>query len=330
MKTYLSIILTLALTFSCVAQNFQLAQAAAEPFSSSIHRTGKLTFKHISILSFKTAGYLQRLTVDEGDRFEQGDVLATLDTAELIEDKNAKYASLLQAKRDVARLTKLLKKELSAKQALDDAKTRLEQARAAYRASYYNLQKAQIIAPFSGIVVKRFTQQNEMQSPSKPVLSVAALAKNWVVRVTLTEAEIQKITLHQNVRVLVKNQPELTGTIAKIPAIADEQTGMFTIEIALPEFTYKQGIIAGQIADVILGVDDKSLVYQVPLKALVGMTENGKAIILTQTNSADLPVKKFYSIAQLDSQFVYLFADNPNTSIQYVAQGWQHLIAKGQ
>jgi len=114
-------------------QNYELSTISVEPYTNKIQRTGKLAFKRTLNLSFKSTGYLTALSVDEGDYFTKGQILARLDISELIEDKNAKYAQLLQAKRDVNRITKLIKNNLSSEQQLDNAKTLVETTRAAYK-----------------------------------------------------------------------------------------------------------------------------------------------------------------------------------------------------
>ncbi len=84
-----------------VSEGYQLSQIAPEPYTQVIKRSGKVNFKRTVKLSFKTAGFLTQLNVDEGDIFTEKQLLAALDTAELLAEKNATYARLLQAKRNV-------------------------------------------------------------------------------------------------------------------------------------------------------------------------------------------------------------------------------------
>ena len=70
-------------------ESYQVTHVNVEPYIQVIKRTGKVNFRHTVNLSFKTAGFLTQLNVDEGDTFEAKQLLAALDTAELTAEKNA-------------------------------------------------------------------------------------------------------------------------------------------------------------------------------------------------------------------------------------------------
>ncbi|PCI59217.1 MAG: RND transporter [Gammaproteobacteria bacterium] len=326
----LVLILTIVvnLTASCVflvnAQNYDIAEVTVEPYNDTIHRTGKLAYKRTLNLSFKSSGYLTELTVDEGGYFIKDQLLARLDIAELIEDKNGKYAQLLQAKRDVKRITKLMENNLSSQQQLDNAETLVETSRALYKVAYYNLQKSQIAAPFDGIVLNRFTELGELQTPGREVLRVAALKNNWVVKVALTDREVSQVRLKQKVRVRLGNLGEVIGLISKIPATANNQSNLFTIEVLLPQLTRRAGIIAGQIAEVIIDFTDNKLVYRVPIAALVAVDEQGKAIVVTQSSGGKQLQQQLFDIYKLDNRFIYLVANADSPPLQLITQGWQN------
>ena len=325
MKLLFTIIILIGGIFiTAKAQNFDVAEFSVEPYTSKIQRTGKLAFKRTVNLSFKSGGYLTELTVDEGDYFSKDQLLARLDTAELIEDKNVKYAQLLQAKREVKRISELMKSNLSSQQQLDDANTLVETSRAVYKVAFYNLQKAQIAAPFSGIVLKRFTELGELQSPGHDVLQVAALKNNWIIKVALTDNEVGQVRLKQPVTVHLANIGTVAGIISKIPALANNQNNLFTIEVLLPELIQKNGVIAGQMAEVIIDFTEPKSVYRVPVSALVAVDDNGKALIVTQSISNELQQKAF-DIYKVDNQFIYLLANSDDQPIQLITQGWQNI-----
>ncbi len=307
------------------ATQLDFINVAVEPYQQEIKRTGKLAFKRTLNLSFKSAGYLTGLTVDEGEYFSQGQALARLDVAELIEDKNSKYAQLLQAKREVNRVRSLLQKKLSSQQQLDDALTLVETRRAAYKVAYYNLEKAQIIAPFDGIVLARHADLGELQSPGKTVLTVAATENNWIIKVALTDAEISQVRLHQPVKVNLFKLGMMDGVISKIPALANEQSNLFTIEVLLPKISSQAGIIAGQLAEVIIATKSNKMVYRVPMSALIAVDEQGLAMLAVK-QAQNKPIKKEkFTIYQMDNHYLYLLAQQNSPPLQLLTQGWQQL-----
>ena len=93
-----------------LANDYNIEEISVEPIAQQITRTGKLAFKRTLTLSFKNSGYLTKLLVDEGDYFEQGQLLASMNTVELTANKNAAYSRLMQAKREVNRTSHLIEK----------------------------------------------------------------------------------------------------------------------------------------------------------------------------------------------------------------------------
>ena len=104
---------------SAINEGYQLTRIEAEPYTQIIQRTGKVDFGRVVNLSFKSSGFLTQLNVDEGGFFEKKQLLAALDTSELKAEKNATYARLLQAKRNIERVKTLLQKKLSSQRDLD-------------------------------------------------------------------------------------------------------------------------------------------------------------------------------------------------------------------
>ena len=167
-------------------ESYQVTQVEPELYTHVIERTGKVDFARVLNISFKTSGFLTQLNVDEGDVFQANQLLAALDISELESEKNATYSRLLQAKRNIDRVKALMKKNLSSQRDLDDAITSVETTRASFRVANYNLEKAQVFAPFDGVVVKRNTDLGELQTPGVNALQVAALTNNLIAKVSLT------------------------------------------------------------------------------------------------------------------------------------------------
>jgi len=304
-------------------ESYQVAQVAVEPYIQVIKRTGKVNFKRTLNLSFKTAGFLTRLNVDEGDTFEANQLLAALDTSELKADKNATYARLLQAKRNVNRIQTLLAKKLSSQQELDDTLTAIETTRAAYRVAVYNLEKAQVFAPFSGVVVQRNTELGELQSPGKTALQIAALDHNLIVSVALTSEEIGLVRLNQKVQVHIAHFGLIEGVISKIPAISNTRSHLFTIEVLLPETSLTRPLIVGQIAQILIHAQSHDFVYRLPIEALNAVNDQGQALIALEKSNN--PIQQAFSIYKIDNDYLYLQAEQSDLSIPVITQGWNKL-----
>jgi len=308
---------------SVANEGYQITQIEAEPYTQVIQRTGKVDFSRLVNLSFKTAGFLTQLNVDEGDTFEAKRLLAALDTAELLAEKNAAYARLLQAKRNVERIQTLLLKSLSSQRDLDDALTAVETTRASYRVAFYNVDKAQIFSPFKGVVVTRNTDLGELQSPSKVALQVAALENNLIVRVALTGEEISLVHLNQKVKVHLAYVGLVDGKVSKIPAIADSRSHLFTIEVSLAEVNFTKPLIVGQLARILIYAQSQHFVYRLPIEALNAVNEQGQALITVEKNNK--PEQLAFTIYKMDNDFLYLTAQENSIALDVMTQGWNKL-----
>lgn len=308
---------------SSANEGYQVTQFTAEPYTQVIQRTGKVDFARVVNLSFKSAGFLTQLNVDEGGFFEDKQLLAALDTSELKAEKNATYARLLQAKRNIERIKTLMQKNLSSQRDLDDALTAVETTRAAYRVAFYNLEKAQIFAPFDGVVVKRNTDLGELQSPGAGVLQVATLKNNLIARVSLTGEEISLVHLNQKVKVHLAYTGLVDGKISKIPAIADSRNHLFTIEVALEESSLSKPFVVGQIARILIHAQGQDFVYRLPIEALNAMNDQGQALIAVEENNK--PTQKAFTLYKIDNDYIYLAAQEYSTAINVITQGWNKL-----
>jgi RND family efflux transporter MFP subunit len=304
------------------AEGYQLATIEAEPYTQVIQRTGKVDFARVVNLSFKTAGFLTELNVDEGEVFKKNQLLAALDTSELLAEKNATYSRLLQAKRNIERVKVLLERNLSSQRDLDDALTAVETTRSAYKVAFYNLKKAQILAPFDGVVIQRSTDLGELQAPGAGALQVATLSKNLIASVSLTGEEISLVHLNQEVKVNLAYAGLVNGRISKIPAIADSRNHLFTIEVSLEETNLTKPLIVGQIAKILIYAQSENYIYRLPIEALNSVNEQGQALITIEKDNA--PVQQAFVIYKLDNDFIYLTAQENSPALDVITQGWNN------
>lgn len=324
-----TIAFTLLLIFTSntmFAQSYDTEVINAELYSGTIKRTGKLDYKRTLNLSFKNSGYLALLNIDEGDSFKKGDLLASLDTTELAEDKNSRYAQLIQAKREVKRISRLMDEKMASERDMDSAMLDVATKRAAYQVSFYNLEKAQISAPFDGIVLTRSTELGEMQSPGQHVLKIAKL--EWVIKVALTGLEVSQVKLSQQVNVSLSHMGLVEGVISKIPATANAVSNLFTIEVLLPNIETATGMIAGQFANVNIDFQSEAFVYRLPIAALVAVDDDGKAIVVAKSQGTDFKQYSF-DVFQLDNNYVYLMAKRNDSPLQIITRGWQNYSMGG-
>ena len=142
--------------------------------------SGYLVARKQSVVSSRIQGRITKLLVEEGSVVKEGDVLATLDNADIMAaiakakaDIEYSKADLAEAQRQERLQEGLYKDRVTSQDALDAAKAKVALAAAAIEQNKANLQVQQanldfttIRAPFAGIVVKKMTEAGESVAPS--------------------------------------------------------------------------------------------------------------------------------------------------------------------
>ncbi|MEM6480876.1 MAG: efflux RND transporter periplasmic adaptor subunit [Pseudomonadota bacterium] len=159
--------------------------------------------------SFELSGQLSAVHVEEGDTVRAGDVLAELDTALLVADRDRLQASrraiaaqIEFAEKTVTRNLSLSESGFASTARLDEALARRDElyARdselaATIASTNIQLEKSRLIAPFDGRVAQRRVDGGESMSPGQPVVDLVE-ANAPQVRVGLpldrSKADLQK------------------------------------------------------------------------------------------------------------------------------------------
>lgn len=208
--------------------------------------SGRVEHADEAMLAFRTGGIIANVAVDEGDRFQRGDRLASLNTTE-VEAMVADATELReQAERTVRRMERLYDDNAVALQALQDARTALERAEAGERRARFVLANATLVAPYDGFVAMRLAHPGEMIAEGAPVLRVVADGEQRRVRVGIPSRLLAWMKVGDEARVTVETIPsELMATVLRVGAVAERTTGNFIVELALPAHDWlREGLVA--------------------------------------------------------------------------------------
>ena len=127
------------------------------PIARNITLPGEVKAYQQATLYAKVAGYLKTIPVDKGDPVKEGALLAEIEVPELLADRARYQAELEVARSDYQHLSDSQKKapDLVVPQTTDNARARLDIAKANLDRTETLLSFAKIVAPFSGVITKR-------------------------------------------------------------------------------------------------------------------------------------------------------------------------------
>jgi membrane fusion protein, multidrug efflux system len=203
--------------------------------------------KNIDISS-RISSYIRRLTVQEGEAIDEGQLLIVLDDEELDHNINQAKAAVQSAqailtdiKIDLNRYQNLL--EQGSISAIKVRKTQLQKstaqenlhsAKAALAVANSQRQYIQIKSPVSGIITKRHLQAGSLATPGMPLLTIES-RDNLKFDTFVAESQLAHINLEDSVKLDIDNVAEpIIGKVTQIIYSGHPVTRSYKVSIALP------------------------------------------------------------------------------------------------
>jgi RND family efflux transporter MFP subunit len=215
--------------------------------AESLTAAGALRWRRETILSFRVAGVIQQLHVDEGDVVKKGQRLAEIDPTAIEARFAQAKADVARAERDAARLEGLVERGSVSRQQAEAQRTAASDAQAVLRGAEYDRHSAVLLAPAGGVVLTRTAQTGETVAPGQPVLTLADTTSPLVLRAALPDKDVVGLKLGQRAMVRIDALPDgtLEGRISRLGQLAGAASGEVEIEITLP---VRPGLRSGMIA----------------------------------------------------------------------------------
>jgi len=162
----------------------------------------------------------------------------------------AAKSAVAKAELDLDRISKLALKDIESKQALDDARIRLDSTKASVQAAEGGRDVAKtyvewctIRSPINGVVLEKLVDPNELVTPQSfggtrgPSTALIAVAdpKDLQVEIDMNEADLAKVSLEQKCRVSPEAYPDKTyeGVVAEIAPEANRAKGTLQIKVQI-------------------------------------------------------------------------------------------------
>jgi membrane fusion protein (multidrug efflux system) len=255
-----------------------VARARKGPISRSIALPALVRPHEQAVLYAKVSGYLKTIRVDKGDAVHEGDLLAEIESPELVADLARQKAERAVAEIGYRRASDAQKKapDLVMPQTVDDAKGKLDMAQASLERTETLLAYTKIRAPLSGVVTKRSVDPGAF-IPSATSGSVAASAalltimdiRTVRVQIPVPEPEVPLVRVGLPIAVTVDELPGrvFDGHVTRFAYALEEtsKTMEAEAEIANPRSELRPGMYARAK----IGMERKTDALLVPIAAFV-------------------------------------------------------------
>ena len=253
--------------------------------------------RHVDVVS-RTQGLVKTILVEEGDRAEEGQPLAQLDTDALELTLQEREVNMNSLESNYNRSQELLEQELLSSQEFEQTKFQYEAARTQYESAKLQLAYATVRSPFAGIITERLIEVGNLVNANDVVFRTADLDP-LLARIYVPEKDIGQVRAGQSVRINVEGSDQThTGRVARISPIVDPQSGTVkvTVEIRDRRGTLRPGMFT--TVNLVIAIHED--VLQVEKKALVAEAE-GSYAFLFQDGTAE---KRLLEIGIAEGDYV--------------------------
>lgn len=265
-----------------------------------ITASGKIEAVQNANISTRMMGYVNNVPVKVGDKVSKGQLLISINSADISAQKGQVNASIIEAtaalksaKRDFNRYTALFAENSASQKEMDDmtanydmSKARLEAAKQMKNQVNAQLSYSNITAPFSGVVTGKYINKGDMANPGMPLLSIEN-PNNFQVIAMVPESEISKIKEGQPANIHIKSINKLiAGKVTEVSSSAKNTGGQYLVKVNLDKTDIK--LLSGMFTSVQFPIEKTTNTSPIliPTSAIIKRGELNGIYIVSQSNTA--------------------------------------------
>jgi RND family efflux transporter MFP subunit len=241
-------------------------------------------------IGFEVAGRIMEIPVIEGQLVTEGDLLAALDPRDFQARLDQETAKLRLAEAEFERSKKLFAAEVNSQQEFERKQRMYEVAAARLPEAEKALEDTRLLAPFDGVVAKRYFREFKNVEAKEPVFVFQDDALELIV--SIPEADFARMvpgltleerTLASQPHVVISSLPgrQFPAIIKEFATTADEITRTFpaTFAFAAPE---DSTVKPGMTARIVLRADAEGAAAgaRIPVQAVL-TDDTGEAFVWT-------------------------------------------------
>lgn len=299
--------------------------------SAAINVSGQFTTDDEANLSFKTGGIINKVYVHEGDAVQQGQLLATLNMAEINAQVEQAHIAYEKASRDYQRVMNLYKDSVATLEQTQNAKTGMDLAKQQMTSAEFNRSYSEIRAPRSGYVLHKMMNEGQLASSGSAVFQInGARSGNWMLRAGVSDKEWSNININDKAEIIITalNGKAYSGQVSRKAEGADPMTGAYAVDIKFSG-DKPANVAAGMFGKAIISPEKKATgtasSWAIPYDALLdGDGSNGFVFV---TNDDKTVQKVKVTVASIEKDMV-MISDGLQDSKSLIISGSAYLTEK--
>ena len=221
-------------------------------------------------INFTTAGKILTFPAKEEQYVYKGERIATLDTTQLKAAVEITRIKLRELEKRKEKIEGFLKKGVATELEFDTVNTEYLTSLEKLKIDEDNLEKSVVVAPFSGILLKKLSEEGSFTPPGAPVAILVDIDK-VVVKLDFSDSEVSSVKIDSSIDLKSDAFPGkvFKGKIVRTVPSVDGSSRMTRIEIIVengerllrPGMMVRAEIVVGEF-DSVVSIPVDCLVYQ--------------------------------------------------------------------
>ncbi len=307
---------------------------------------GRVEAPHRFDIGFEAQGKVTEVNVDQGDRIEEGQVLARLDTRLLEAERDSVIAQRKETQArlkligDLKRQQELRRQGFAAEQKIDELlaeqdalRAVLERIAASLVSVDERLDRTVIRAPFTGRIATRFVDPGEVVQIGTPV---ARLLQGGSVELHVgIPVRLARHLRAGEMKTVIIEGHAIEVPILSVNSAVSPATQTIIVNLLLPEVIKDEVLFDGQIGRLLIEEERQANGVWLPTNALLGSIRGTWNIFVLQSLNNAEDDRTLYEIVRRRVNVLHVQADktfvevsfNPN---ELVVTAGLHRLAPGQ
>jgi len=251
--------------------------------ASFIETNGTLEAESEVDIVARSAGPIVDLRAEETMAVKKGQLLARLDQDEIRARLEVSRVALQEAETAFERAETLRSAQLISSEAFEQARSRVDSARAEFGGNEIQMAYTQIRAPFSGLIVERYVKFAENVAVNQPLFRLSDFDP-LLCMIQVPERELSRLAVGQPAYLTVDAWPNerFEARVLRLSPVIDAATG--TVRVTL-EVEAAGKLRPGMFGSVFLQTDTRSGALVIP-KAALALDSIGDAVFVADGATA--------------------------------------------
>ncbi len=283
----------------------QVATPGGSSASGIVEASGQVESIRSANISTRVMGYITQIKVNVGDKVSVGQLLFSVNSADISAKKAQADAMITQAdaamrsaQKDYDRFTALYKQQSASAKELDamtlqyqSAKANADAARAMRNEISAQLAYTTVVAPFSGTVTQKLAEAGSMATPGIPVLAIEQ-AGGLQVSASVPENQIASVKLGDEAMMFIESAgKQISGKVTQINPSSQFTGGQYIIKLSVASSDNKQ-LYAGMYVHIQIPIKNNPVATTdsgailIPLKAIINRDQLTGVYTLSSQNTA--------------------------------------------